>query len=227
MVGELVPSKPSRSMVSARPRLLLVDDHHLVLEGFRLELQDEFEIVGMLDQGARVLDECQRLTPDVVLLDLSLPDRGGLEVVMDLQNGAPDVKVLVVTMHIDPVLSDAAIEAGAMGFVPKDADVSELRTAIREVFAGRRYTSPLIAHRAMAYSQMELALGFSRLTPRQQEIVRLLGDGKSTARIANELHVSPNTVTFHRVRIRKVLEIPTEWGLMRYALLVRMSRARG
>ncbi|HEU5218625.1 MAG TPA: response regulator transcription factor [Gemmatimonadales bacterium] len=211
--------------MNQKPKLLLVDDHHLVLEGFRLELEEEFKIVGMLASGIPVLEECRRLEPDLVLLDLSLPDRGGLEVVMDLQRGAPAVKILVVTMHADPVLADAVMEAGAQGFVPKDAEVSELRTAIREVLAGQRYLSPLINERGY-YTQVELAFGFSQLTPRQQEIVKLLGEGKSSARIAAELAVSPNTVTFHRVRIRKVLGIPTEWGLMRYALLVRMGRHR-
>ena len=212
--------------MNSKPKVLLVDDHHLVLEGFRLELQDEFKIVGMLDSGTRVLDECLRLDPDLVLLDLSLPDRSGLEVVMDLQGGSPATKVLVVTMHADRVLADAVMDAGAGGFVPKDADVSELRTAMREVLAGRRYLSPLVSESLVAYTQTELAFGFSRLTPRQQEIVRLLGEGKSSARIAAELAVSPNTVTFHRVRIRKTLGIPTEWGLMRYAILVRMGRER-
>lgn len=209
--------------MTERARLLLVDDHHLVLEGYRLELQDEFDLVGMLACGGDVLAACRRLRPDVVLLDLSLPDRSGLEVISDLQSSSPQTRILVVTMHNDRVLADATLQTGALGFIPKDAEVSELKHAIREVLQGRRYLSPLIGNRAPQYSAMNLAFDLTRLTPRQQQIVRLLGDGKSTARIAQELHVSPNTVTFHRVRIRKALGIETEWGLMRYAMVVRMS----
>ena len=208
--------------MSGKPRLLLVDDHHLVLEGLRLELEGEFEIVGMLATGAQVAEECLRLRPDAVLLDLSLPDRGGLEVIADIRSANPELKILMVTMHTDRILADACMQGGASGFIPKDAEVAELRLAIREVLAGKRYVSPLIASRPQKFSSVDLAFPLSQLTPRQQVIVRLLGDGKSTARIAAELHVSPNTVTFHRVRIRKALGIPTEWALLKYALMVKM-----
>jgi DNA-binding NarL/FixJ family response regulator len=131
-----------------------------------------------------------------------------------------------VTMHRDRVLADAVLQAGASGFIPKDAAVDELRWAIRAVLAGSRYVSPLVTEGADPYPD-GLSFDLGRLTQRQQQVVRLLGDGKSTARIAEELQVSPNTVTFHRVRIRKALGIGTEWGLMRYALVVRMSESRG
>jgi len=209
-----------------KPRLLLVDDHHLVLEGLRLELADAFEIVGMVDSGRRVTAECKRCNPDVVLLDLSLPDQSGLEVISDLRAALPAIRILVVTMHRDQVLADAALQAGADGFVPKDSEVAELKHAILEVFAGRPFVSPLIARPGVQYSSTDLVFGLEALTPRQREIVRLLGEGKSTARIAAELHLSPNTVTFHRVRIRKALGIDSEWGLMRHAMVVRMSEER-
>lgn len=209
--------------MSERARLLVVDDHHLVLEGFRLELEDEFDLVGLLACGAEVVAACQQLRPDLVLLDLSLPDHSGLEVITELRSVSPKIRILVVTMYNDRVLADAALQAGAMGFIPKDAEVAELKHAIQEVLHDHQYLSPLIGERPPQYSAMNLAFDLTRLTPRQQEIVRLLGDGKSTARIAQELHVSPNTITFHRVRIRKALGICSEWGLMRYAMVIRMS----
>lgn len=209
--------------MSGKPRLLLVDDHHLVLEGLRLELEPEFEIAGMLASGAQVAEQCRKLNPDLVLLDLSLPDRGGLEVITDIRCAKSEVKILMVTMHRDRILADACLNAGAAGFIPKDAEVSELRSAIREVLAGRRYVSPLIPDRPQKFSSVELAFPLAQLTPRQQTILRLLGEGKSTACIAAELHLSPNTVTFHRVRIRKALGIPTEWALLKYALMVRLE----
>jgi DNA-binding NarL/FixJ family response regulator len=209
-----------------RPRLLLVDDHHLVLEGLRLELAGAYEIVGMHDTGLRVVEECQRLRPDLVLLDLSLPHKSGLEVIADLRVALPDIKILMVTMHRDAVLADAALQTGANGFVPKDADVPELYRAIDEVLAGRTFVSPLIAKPGAPYSPSDIAFGLADLTPRQRQIVHLLGEGMSTARIAAELHLSPNTITFHRVRIRKALGIDSEWGLMRHAMVVRMSGER-
>jgi DNA-binding NarL/FixJ family response regulator len=212
--------------MSGKPKLLLVDDHHLVLEGLRLELQEEFDIVGTVAQGTAVAAECRRLGPDLLLLDLSLPDRSGLEVIDEVLVEKPTMRILVVTMHRDRVLADAVLQAGASGFIPKDAAVDELRWAIRAVLAGSRYVSPLVTEGADPYPD-GLSFDLGRLTQRQQQVVRLLGDGKSTARIAEELQVSPNTVTFHRVRIRKALGIGTEWGLMRYALVVRMSESRG
>lgn len=212
--------------VTPKPRLLLVDDHHLVLEGLRLELVDEYEIVGTLDRGRQVVEECTLLRPDAVLLDLSLPDRSGLEVIVDMHSALPEIKILIVTMHRDRVLADAAIQAGAKGFVPKDAAVSELRHAIQEILAGRAYLSPLIAKPGPQHTSADVGFGLACLTPRQREIVHLLGDGKSTARIATELHLSPNTVTFHRVRIRKALGLVSEWGLMRYAIAVKMGEER-
>jgi DNA-binding NarL/FixJ family response regulator len=209
--------------VSGKPRLLLVDDHHMVLEGLRLELEPEFEIVGMLANGGQVVEQCRKLAPDLVLLDLSLPDRGGLEVIGDVRQARPDQRILIVTMHRDRILSDACLQSGASGFIPKDADAGELRTAIREVLAGRRYVSPLVPDRPQRFSSMELAFPLAQLTPRQQTILRLLGEGKSTACIAAELHLSPNTVTFHRVRIRKALGIPSEWALLKYALMVKLE----
>lgn len=217
------PRTRSELGVSGRPKLLLVDDHPLVLEGLRLELQGEFDIVGALATGREVASACGRLGPDLVLLDLSLPDRSGLEVIAEVLRETPKIRILVVTMHRDRVLADAVLQAGATGFIPKDAAVDELRSAIRKALAGERYVSPLVPHIAAPYSGTDLTLGFGQLTPRQQQVVRMLGDGKSTARVAEELHISSNTVTFHRVRIRKALGIATEWGLLRYALVVRMS----
>ena len=211
---------------SPKPRLLLVDDHHLVLEGLRLELADAFDIVGMVDTGRQVIAECKRRNPDVVLLDLSLPDQSGLEVIGDLRAALPALRILVVTMHRDQVLADAALQAGADGFIPKDSDVAELKQAILEVFAGRTFVSPLLTKPGAQYSSSDQVFGLEALTPRQREIVHMLGEGKSTARIAAELHLSPNTVTFHRVRIRKALGIDSEWGLMRHAMVVRMSEER-
>lgn len=210
---------------SGHPRLLLVDDHHLLLESLRHALQPEYEIVGTISTGGEVAEASLRLAPDVVLLDLSLPDRSGLEVIGDLKATSPAVKILMVTMHADRVLAEASIQAGAHGFVPKDAGLDEVRQAIREVLAGREFVSALVPRSGPRHAPGAIAFQLERLTPRQRQIVQLLGEGKSTHAIAHALGISHWTVTFHRTRIREALGIDTEWGLMRYAMVVRMSEA--
>lgn len=208
-----------------RPRLLLADDHHMVLDALKLALEDEFDVVGVAATGDEAVVACRALHPDLLLLDLSLPDRSGLEVLTDLRQEMPGLRILVVTMHVERVWADAALQSGALGFVPKDAHIDELKTAIREVLAGRQYLSPLVPEQNLRHFPGDFRLGMAKLTPRQRDIVRKLGDGKSTARIAADLHVTPPTVTFHRVRIRKLLGLKTEWHLMRYALLIRLAEA--
>ena len=207
----------------AKPRLFLVDDHRLMLEGMALALQDQYEIVGCSQQGEGVAEACRELLPDAVLLDLSLPDRSGLEVIMDLREAAPDARVIVVTMHSDRIMADASFQSGAHGFLPKDAGTAELKQALEHVLAGGLFISELIPKQTHHTTPTDSAAWLGRLTPRQQQIVRMLGEGKRTQDIAAELNIEPSTVTFHRVRIRKALGIETEWGLVRYALLVRMS----
>ena len=220
------PASLDEFMPTFRPaRLLLVDDHHLLLDSLRQSLQAEYEIVGMVSTGGEVTEACSRLAPDLVLLDLSLPDRSGLEVIGELQATSPTVKILVVTMHVDRVLAEASIQAGAHGFVPKDAGLDELRLAIREVLPGREFVSDLVPHSRPRLAPGTPAFQFEHLTPRQRQIVQLLGEGKSTHSIADELGISHWTVTFHRTRIRHALGIDTEWGLMRYAMMVLMSEA--
>lgn len=211
------------SEARARARLFLVDDHRLVLEGLCLSLQDEYVIVGTAQKGAGVSAACARLRPDAILLDLSLPDRSGLEVIMDLREEVPETRIVVVTMHADRIMADASLQSGAHGFVPKDAGTPELKRAIEHVLGGGLFISDLIPRQTHHAAPQDSAVWLGKLTPRQQQIVRMLGEGKRTRDIAEALDIEPATVTFHRVRIRKALGIPTEWGLARYALLVRMS----
>lgn len=207
-----------------KTRLFLVDDHQLFLEGLKLALQSRYDIVGTSTKGVGVLEACRTLHPDVVLLDLSLPDRSGLEIVADLRAELPDVRVIVVTMHADRVMADASLQSGARGFVPKDSGVPELETALTRVMAGERYVSDRIPKHLFAHSALSnSALGLSQLTPRQRVIVHLIGEGKRTVDIADELGVTRTAITWHRVNIRKALGLDSEWELLRYAILVRLS----
>lgn len=217
-------SLPTGNSGSRRPRLFLVDDHQLLLEGLRLALQDRYEIVGTANAGAGVVSSCMHLKPDAVVLDLSLPDRSGLEIIADLRAELPGVKILVVTMHADRVMADASLQTGAHGFLPKDAGVPELTAALTRVLAGERVVSDRIPKVVTTRSTLaDAALGLGQLTPRQRKIVHLIGEGKRTADIANEIGCSGATVSFHRVGIRKALGLQSEFALLRYALLVRLS----
>ncbi len=208
-----------------RPRLILVDDHNLMLEGLRAALQDTYEIVALVGNGAEGVRAVRKHHPDLVLLDLSLPDQSGLEVIQELRGVAPKVKILVVTMHRDRVLADAAIQSGAQGFVPKDADVPELQHAVSQVLGGKTYISPLVPQRLSYRSTDQIQFALSQLTPTQQRIIRLIGEGRSSASIGRRLHLTKATITFHRVRIRQALGLKSEWALLRHAILIRLSEA--
>jgi DNA-binding NarL/FixJ family response regulator len=152
-----------------------------------------------------------------------MPDRNGLEILPELRAAHPGVKVLMITMHVNRALAEASISGGAHGYIPKECSRDELLLAISEVLAGRVHISPHIPrHTArMSLGASHLALG--NLTPRQHEIFRFIGEGHSTTAIAAELGIVEKTVEFHRARIRKALGIANEWGLLRYAVLLRAA----
>ena len=209
---------------SSRPRLFLVDDHQLLLEGLKLALQERYEIVGTAHAGADVVKSCRELKPDAVVLDLSLPDRSGLEIIADLRAELPEVKILVVTMHADRVMADASLQTGAHGFLPKDAGIPELTAVLTRVLAGERVVSARIPKLGTTRPTLDdAALGMAQLTPRQRKIVHLIAEGKRSADIADEIGCSAATVAFHRMGIRKALGLQSEFALLRYALLVRLS----
>ncbi len=210
--------------MTEKPRVLLVEDHHLVAEGMSTLLAEAVEVIASVDHGSKVLAAARQHLPDLILLDLNLPGRSGLELIGELRSEVPQCRILIVTMQTERVWADATLNAGAQGFVPKDAGMDELKVAISEVMAGRRFLSALVARRTSRTGTGPKQLGLSRLTPRQQEVVRLIGDGRSSAEIAEQLNLSLNTVAFHRKRIRQSLGIDSELGLVRYALLVQVGQ---
>jgi DNA-binding NarL/FixJ family response regulator len=212
-------------MTSRRPRLILADDHHLMVEGLRLMLEGTFHIAAVAHDGDTLLAVLAESPADCLLLDLALPGRTGLDLLPEIKKLRRDLKILVVTMHLDRVLADAALQAGAHGFIPKDSGKEELVEAIRTVLAGRRYLSPRVPRMSHRVSLSAMHTAAARLTPRQQDIVRLIGQGKSTSEIARILGVGQVTVTYHRTSARKALGIDSEWGLVRYAILLQVAEA--
>ena len=210
-------------MKRSRPRLIIADDHRMVVQGLEQTLRQHYEIVGVAYAGDELIGLLKRTAADILLLDLSLPGRNGLQILPEIRAVQPDLRVMVLTMHSDRVLAEAALGAGACGFVPKDAGMEEVESAMKEVLAGRRYLSPRvprISHR-LALDAMHASL--ARLTPRQQEILTLIAQGQSSAEIGEHLGLTESTITFHRARIRKVLGLSSEWELLRHAILVNLA----
>lgn len=205
-----------------RPRLLLAEDHTLMAEGLRGILAKGYEVVGVVADGAAVNAAVARYQPDVLLLDLSLPNRPGMELLGELVPKYPGLRIIVVTMHANGVLMEMAMRLGASGFVPKNVSGDELRMAIAEVVAGRRYVSPKVPARGQRGGVAD-AVGFSRLTARQQEVMRLIARGLTSEQMAQAMGVTLWTVSFHRKNIRREIGLRSDQEMYRYAMLVELN----
>ena len=203
-----------------RASVLIADDHPLVSQGLKELLRAAYNIVGTVGDGREVHAAVERTKPDVLLLDLSMPHRNGLDLIPELTTAFPTLRILVVTMHLDRTLADLALQAGAHGFLPKGASAEELTSAIRDVIEGERYISPKIPRRSFRDGAALEDPSLDRLTPRQRQILDLIGQGKSSGQIAELLSVSPRTIEFPRAQIRKTLGISNEMGLLRYAIML-------
>jgi len=204
----------------ARARLLIVDDHALMCQGLRAILEPEYAVVGIVHDGESVLPAARQLKPDVVLLDLSLPGKTGAEVLHELMTGTTTPPAIVVlTMHVERALAEHMIALGARAFVPKDARLPELRTAIDAARTGQRYISPRVPPHAEVDAH-RYPRGYLQLTSRERQIVRMIGGGLTSDRIADELRISYHTVHFHRTNIRRKLGFHSDYEMNRFALMV-------
>lgn len=204
-----------------RPRLLLADDHTVVVEGLRRLLEPEFDIVGTVPDGQALLKAAQELHPDVVLLDISMPLLNGIEAAHHLRRTVPRTKLVFLTMHSDADYVAEAIRSGASGYVLKKSAASELVAAIREALKGRLYITPLVTN-GVPGSLLARSVGRKRSssdpTPRQREVLQLLAEGHTTKEIAATLHISIKTVECHRSLIAQKLGIRGIAELTKYAI---------
>ena len=210
-----------------RHTLVLADDHELVARGLATLLAPHHDVAAVVHSGAELLG-CLgrgRLRVDCVLLDLSMPLQSGLDVLPELRRRWPELKVLMLTMHADRVLAEAALGLGAAGYVPKDAALPELLGAIDTVCAGKQYLSPLVPKHTERTSLHALHPALCSLTAQQEKILLLLGEGLSSAAIGKELSLSESTITFHRANLRRKLGIENELGLYRFAVLMKTAVA--
>lgn len=205
-------------------RLLLADDHALMLEGLLQLLSGEFEVVGTVTNGRAVLEEAKRLNPDVIVLDVSMPELNGIETARRLATVLPTAKIVFVTQQLDPAYVHAAFAAGAMGYVAKQSAAKDLVEAIRLALNDRYYVTPLVNQESVAgganlnpkNNPVEMFGG--ELTPRQREVLQLVAEGKSTKEISAALNISVKTVEFHRNNLMDELGIRSIAELTRYAL---------
>lgn len=206
----------------ARPRILLGDDHGLIIEGLRSLLAKEFEVVGVASNGRELIAETERLKPDAVLLDISMPILNGMEAARQIRNATPNVKLMFVTQKSDREYVRAALRIGVSGYILKQSVVGELVPALREVLAGHYYVAPLLSKGipdAMLHRRENPGELFGQsLTPRQREVLQLVAEGKSNKEIAAVLNVSIKTVDFHKARLTEELGLRTTAELTRYAL---------
>ncbi len=205
-----------------KPRILLGDDHALIIEGLRSLLASEFEIVGVAANGRDLVAEVDRLKPDVVLLDVSMPILNGMEAARRIREIAPAVRLLFVTQKSDREYVQAAFRLGAFGYVLKQSVAGEVIPAIREALANRYYVTPSllngIPEALVSPTRNPSELFGGRLTARQREVLQLVAEGKSNKETAAVLKISLKTVDFHKARIMDELGLHTTAELTRYAI---------
>ncbi len=202
-------------------RVLLADDHKIMLEGLRSLLEPEFEVVGTVADGRALVKAAERLRPEVVVVDVSMPLLNGIEAVREIKRMEIPVKVVFLTMHPDATYAKRAIQVGALGYVLKHSAPSELVTAIREAMRGRTYVTPALAGDALGLEGQggtRSAEEPGGLTARQREVLQLLAEGHSAKQIADIMCVSPRTVEFHKYRMMEILNVKTTAALIQHAI---------
>ena len=203
----------------ARPRVLLADDHALILGAFEKLLADDCEVVGQVADGRALVAAADRLKPDVIVLDISMPLLNGLEAARQIKQRLRHVKLVFLTMNEDPDLAAEAFRSGASAYLSKRSAVSELTTAIREVMQGRTYITPLVAEGLVgSLINADERLPSQELTPRQREVLQLLAEGRSMKEVASVLDLTPRTVAFHKYQMMKQLRVKTTAELIQYAV---------
>ena len=202
-----------------QPRVLLADDHTLLLEAFRKLLEPHCNVVGSVSDGRALIEAAPRLKPDVIVLDISMPLLNGLDAAIQLRKKVPNAKLVFLTMNDDPDLAAEAFRIGASGFLLKNSAASELVEAIREAFQGRAFVSSR-ATRGMVDSLINAprSSGSGPLTARQREVLQLLAEGRTMKEVASLLSLTPRTVAFHKYRLMKALGIRSNAQLVQYAL---------
>lgn len=215
-----------KEMPSEKHTVIIVDDHPLFREGLKsiIGRDHRYEVVGEAGDGSKGFKLAKKLNPDLVLVDLSLPDKSGIQLTREIRTQLPETQVLIVTMHSKVDYIAEAFQAGAAGYVVKESAADGLLRGLETVVGGNYFldsaVSPQVVETLMKIPGKETRItdaNYSSLTPREQEILRLLAEGLSSKEIAEKLFISPKTVENHRANIMNKLDLHTTIELVRYA----------
>ena len=201
-------------------RIVVADDHTLMRSGLvsLLKAMNDVEVVGEAGDGREALRLVKELQPDIVVMDISMPELNGLDAAERVKQHAEKTKVIILSMHANEEYVAQALKAGASGYLLKDAAINELQMAVQAVAQGQFFLSPSISRQVVDSYLHGGPTGVDLLSPRQREILQLIAEGKSTREIAETLHLSVKTIESHRVQLMDRLDIHDVAGLIRYAL---------
>lgn len=218
---------------ATKKRIIIVDDHTMMRDGLKqlIDAEADLECSGLASNTPEALLLIEKSKPDMMTVDITLPGRNGLELIKDVLAFAPDLPILVISMHDETLYAQRVLKAGAKGYVMKDADSDTLLRAIRQVLEGGIYVSPQMSAQILeAFSgrHANRAIeGVHRLSDREFEVFQLIGEGKSTQQIADTLNISVKTVEVHRAHIREKLKLEDGAAVLRYAVRWAESRKLG
>ncbi len=203
-----------------RARVLLADDHLMLVEALKTVVDAEYEVVGSVGDGLALLRAAEKLRPDVVVLDIAMPILNGLDAARQLKINLPAVKLVFLTMNEDPYLVGEAFRAGASAYLLKQGAALELTRAIADVLKGRTYITPCIEGSLSSISMLppEAREHAPQPTARQRQVIQLLAEGRSMKEIAGLLNITMRTVASHKYRVMELLQIKTSAELVRYAV---------
>jgi len=203
-----------------RSRIILADDHNLLLDAFRLILEPHFDVVATFADGKALLEGAPALNPDVIVSDIGMPVMNGLNAGQRIKQILPKVKLIFLTVNDDPDLVAEAFRSGASGYLVKNVAASELVHAIREVLLGRSYLTPLITKDMIGalVGNSAKRRTLDELTLRQKEVLQLLAEGRSMKEAAHLLHLAPRTVAFHKYTMMNQLQLKNNAELVQFAM---------
>lgn len=211
-------------MIMDRAKLLLADDHTMFSQGLQSLLEDEFDLVGAVADGQALVEAARRLEPDVILVDISMPVMNGFDAVRQLKQQGVTAKIIFLTMHADDRLLAEAFRCGGSGYVLKQSAGEELIFGIKQVLAGHKYVTPLIASEwAEDISKRVQGTQKLSLTPRQREVLQLVIEGCTMKEIANRLGISARTAETHKYEMMEGLGVETTAELIQYAVKLGLT----
>jgi len=206
--------------MSGRPRILLADDHTILLDSFQRLLEPTYEVVGRVKDGRELLEAAAKLKPEIIILDISMPRLNGIEAGRQLRRTNPEARLIFLTVNEDADLAVEALRLGASGYLLKNSAAAELFTAIQSALVGKVYVTPLLTAGTPigVFLNRHIKTSTEELTARQREVLQLLAEGRLMKEVADILQVTPRTVAFHKYTMMEELGLKTSAELVQYAV---------